>query len=166
MHKIIVLFAFIVSTAAHANEQKDPTPAQCLKAFARDYVPEYNSKNDYILSTDQKDVAGALDVIKSFGFAKWLVDFSAANLNEYTTAVGAVFNYGDEIHIIYTSINIEGGKCQVKELADLNTVDIEESSDKSLLAKYFLGVPKSKLPGIAKEYLYDDVKNKLAGTEE
>ncbi len=165
MLKFLALALLFVSFSAHADAG-DPTPDDCLKIFARDYVPEYNLENDYILSTDRAAVSGAIDVIKSSGFADWVVGFAQANLNKYTEAVGAVFNYGDEVHIIYTSINIEGGKCQVKEVADINTVDIEQSNDLTLLSKYFLNLPKTLLPPSTQEYLYDEVKNKLAGSDD
>jgi hypothetical protein len=168
MLKTVVLTLLTTASFAHASEYDDtidPTPAQCLASFAENYVPEYNMPNDYILSTDPKAVSGALDVIKSNGFASWVNGFADANLNKYTQAVGVVFNYMDEIHMIVTSINIEAGKCQVKEIIDINTVDIEKNSDPSLLNKYFLGLPTNKIKALGLDEIQEDVKNSLLGLD-
>lgn len=160
--KTILLLSLVFSQVVFAKEPIGPTPETCLRSFAKNYVPEYNSANEYILSSEKKDIAGALDVIRSTGFSDYLIEFSEANL-EYADAVGAVFNYDDETHIIMTSINVVNDKCQVKELVDINTVDISESKDKTLLAKYFLGKKKNELPGKVRDWLYDEVSASLKG---
>ena len=165
MFKAIILTILATSNFAFAQEANDPTPEQCLALFAENYIPEYNMPNDYILSTDQKAVSGALDVIKSNGFSDWVIGFADANLHKYTQAVGIVFNYMDEIHMIVTSINVEAGKCQVKEVIDINTVDIEKNSDRTLLKKYFLGLPNSKIKALGLDEIQNEVKNRLLGLD-
>lgn len=164
MLKAAVLMSLVFSNTALAD-LGDPTPAQCMQRFAQDYVPEYNAPNDYIVSTDRAAVSGVLDVIKSSGYASWVVAAASAKLTKYVDAVGVVVNYGDEAHLIFTSVNIEGGKCQVVEVADINTVDIEKNPDQTLFSKYFLNLPKNEIPAGALDYVYDEVKNKLAGVE-
>ncbi len=122
--------------------------------------------NDYILSSNQKVVAGALSVIKSNGFSDWVIGFADANLHQYTQAVGVVFNYMDEIHMIITAVNVEAGKCQVKEIIDINTVEIQKSSDRSLLHKYFLGLSKNQIEARGLGDVYNDVKANLSGANE
>lgn len=165
MIKSIVLVSLVIGQISYAKEASDPTPEKCLSAFARNYVPEANNPNDSILSTDKKDMLGALDVIASADARSWVSEFAKSNL-KYADAVGVVFNYQDEIHMIYASIEINGGKCQVKELTDINTVDVEENKDKTLLEKYFLSVPQTKLPETARDWVYPDIKNKLNGIVE
>lgn len=166
MLKTIVLTLLATTNMAYAVEPNDPTPEECLAKFAQDYVPEYNMPNDYIISTNQKAVSGALDVIKSNGFSDWVDGFADANLDKYTQAVGVVFNYMDEIHMIITSINVEAGKCQVKEVIDINTVDIQKTSDRSLLHKYFLGLSKKEITARGLEDIFNDVKAYLSGANE
>lgn len=166
MFKTLILTLLATSNFAYAAEANDPTPEQCLALFAENYVPEYNSPNDFIISTDQKAISGALDVIKSNDYADWVNGFADANLNKYTQAVGVVFNYMDEIHLIVTSINVEAGKCQVKEVIDINTADIQKNADKTLLKKYFLGLSPEQVISRGLEDIYNDVKASLEGANE
>ncbi len=167
MKKIFILLSLV--TAFSEAQSATPTPEQCLRSFAKNYVPEYNSHNDYILSKSKKDMDGLIDVLISQTTTDWIVKFSKSNLST-ADAVGLVFNYDDEVHLIYTSINVVNDKCQVKELADINTVDIaydtvKGSNVEDLLPKYFLGKTKKELPGHAKNWLYDEVKKSIQGDE-
>lgn len=161
MNKALLITTLLLSISAQAySDDSDPTHEECLARFAQDYVPEYNSSNDYLISETIESKEGVLEVIKSNQFSDWVIGFAEAQL-QLTDAVGVVFNYGDELSLIYAAVDVRAGKCQVKELIEVNTVDIQKNDDKTLLQKYFLGIPESNLKNF--NDFYEAIKLALAG---
>lgn len=120
--------------------------SKCIRKISK-ATPEYNLPNDGFASSSKESLVAALKSIDSDEdlYAKiYRADY-----------VGAVLNYGDEIHIIYYAFTKGGG---YEKIYDLNTVDISYILIKEgYVNDFFLGLDGSKY--VAYEAVVEQLKD-------
>lgn len=126
-----------------------PSLESCVANYAKDSVEEYNLPNDYLFSTERKDLDAVLYVISKIGYSKKVLD-KAHRIAKTAEGTGVILNYQDEVHLIYVAASIVDGECAVATVADVNTADIsyakgltEKDAD-----KFFLSKPIDQIPNI------------------
>jgi len=112
MKKLIIALITLTTTASFASTPQELQ--KCAQAYALTALEEYNLPNEAVIATSPEAKQAALKVLD-------LADHSALDPYE---AVGLVIQYGDEVQLYYVGVNLRQGQCQIRQIGDLNTVDI------------------------------------------
>ncbi|MBY0412732.1 MAG: hypothetical protein K2Q18_01135 [Bdellovibrionales bacterium] len=137
---IAVLLILVSAQILMAGEVAMPTckinafsdASKCIRKISK-ATPEYNLANDGLASSSKVNLVAALKAI----------DLDAGTIAKVYRAdyVGAVLQYGDEVHIIYYAFTKGGG---YEEIYDLNIVDLGYMLiEKGYVNDFFLGLDGS-----------------------
>jgi hypothetical protein len=144
MKKLIVALLTLTTTASFASTPQDLQ--KCAQGYALTAVEEYNLPNEAVVSIQPEAKEATLKGLQHT-LAQKYVDQAIALFPKYE-ALGLIIQYSDEVQLIYVGINLVHGQCQVRAIADTNTVDLN-GSDIGLKPEdaplFFLNYTKSDL---------------------